>query len=213
LAPEAAPSYHGPFDPDFQLEYLPADALARAVEEVCLQGHLLVHSFLLSCERRWGAEAAREIGVEQFTGIAGVAAMRLARLVGADVGAVLELHPAFLPRAYVAVAFEPIATGVRVSMGDCRALHENGGLSWAALLREDPRPLEALVQAVDPRTRVEPAGNLAWDVVVDPNVEPAKEPAAVTLTKFSTGADFVFTEVPRRRPAPAGGRGAPRASG
>jgi hypothetical protein len=194
LGPDAPASYAGPFSPDFQLEDLPPDALARAIEEVCLQGHLLAHSFLLTVARRWGDDVAREIGLAQFTGIAGVAAMRLVRVVGADLGEVLDLHPAFRPRAYVDLHLEAIDSGVRVAIGDCPALHENEGLSWIPLLRDDPRPLEALVQAVDPRARVLPAGDLAWDIVTDPDAEPAKEPTEVTLTKFSTGADFVLTQ-------------------
>ncbi|MEY2477654.1 MAG: hypothetical protein QOG87_2969, partial [Actinomycetota bacterium] len=35
-------------------------------------------------------------------------------------------------------------------------------------------------------------GELRWDVTVDPSAPPAKEPSTVTLTKFSTGADFTF---------------------
>jgi hypothetical protein len=35
-------------------------------------------------------------------------------------------------------------------------------------------------------------GELAWDITVDPSAPPAKEPSSVTLTRFSTGADFAF---------------------
>jgi hypothetical protein len=196
LGPDAAPAYAGPFDPEFQLDRLPPDALTRAIEEICLQGHLLAHSFMLAVSRRWGADAARASGLAQFTGIAGVAAMRLVRLVGPDLGAVLELHPAFRPRAYVDLQVTPATDGsLRVAIGDCPALHENDGLSWIDLLRDDSRPLEALAQAVDPHARVRVAGELSWDVVVDPSTDVAKELPEVTLTKFSTGTDFVLHPV------------------
>jgi hypothetical protein len=187
-----APSYDGPFDPDFRLESLPDAALERAIAEVCLQGHLLAHSFLLAVSRRWGDDVAREIGVQQLTGIAGVVAMRLARAFDLDVAGVLELHPALLPTPYVSRTVERTGDGAVLSLLDCPALHEVGGWSWPALLRESSRPLEALVQGVDPRARVERLDDLRWSVVADADAEPVKEPVEVTLTKFSTGADFTF---------------------
>jgi hypothetical protein len=188
LGPDRPPG--GGLDPDFRLEDLDAATLTRALDEACLQGHLLTHSFLLTVARRWGDEAAREIGGQQFTGVAGVVAMRLARAFDLDIAGVLELHPAFHPSAYVARSVE----GNRFTIGDCPALHENGGWSWPALLGDDVRPLEAIVQAVDPRATVRADGALAWTWTVDPAAPPAKERNEVTLTKFSTGADFVFAE-------------------
>jgi hypothetical protein len=198
LGPDLPPTYAGPFDPDFQLELLPSAALERALDEVCLQGHLLVHSFMLTVARRWGDETAAELGLLQFAGVAGVVATRLVRAFGLDVARVLELHPALLPAPYVARTVEREGDAVVLSVLDCPALEEVGGWSWPALLRRSSRPLEALVQAVDARARVEPVGDLRWSITVDPDAEPATEPAEVTLTKFSTGADFVL-----RAPTPA----------
>lgn len=186
LGPDGAEA--PPFDPDFRLEDLRPATLERALQEICLQGHLLVHSFLLAVTDRWGDDVAREVGVQQFTGIAAVVAVRLARAFDLDVMGVLDLHPAFLPGAYVSRTID----GARFSLHDCPALDERQGFSWPALLREDSRPLQALVQAVEPRARIEAVGALAWDVVVDPDAPPAKEFDEVTLTRFSTGADFTF---------------------
>jgi hypothetical protein len=192
LGPVSAPAYAGPFDPDFQLESLPEPALRRALDEVCLQGHLLVHSFLLTIDRRWGAEAARELGLLQFEGVAAVVADRLVRAFGCDVAGVLELHPAFLPSPYVERTVAVDEGLVRFSIDDCAALEEVGGWSWPALLRGDERPLRTLVQTVEPRAQVARVGELQWEISVDPAAPPAKEPAAVTLTRFSTGAEFSF---------------------
>ena len=192
LGPDLPPSYDGPLDPDFRLESLPEPALRRALDEVCLQGHLLVHSFLLAVAARWGDETARELGVLQFAGVAGVVASRLVRAFGCDLAGVLEVHPAFLPSAYVTRRVTVDGDVVRLALEDCAALDEVGGWSWTALLREDHSPLQAIVQAVDPRTTVVRTGELAWDIATDPSAPPAEEPSSVTLTRFSTGADFTF---------------------
>ncbi len=193
LGPDLPSAYGGPFDPEFRLESLPEEALVRALDEVCLQGHLLAHSFMVVVARRWGDETARELGVLQCSGVAGVVATRLVRAFRCDVAGVLELHPAFLPAAYVRREVTVDGDVVRFSLEDCPALDEVGGWSWPALLRDDDRPLEAVAQAVDPQARVERTGDLRWDFTSDPSAPPAKEQATVTLTRFSTGADFTFT--------------------
>ena len=192
LGPDLPPSYGGPFDPDFQLESLPEPALRRALDEVCLQGHILAHSFLLAVARRWDDEAAGQLGVLQCAGVAGVVASRLVRAFDLDLAGVLALHPAFLPEPYVARTVTVDGDVVHFSVDDCPALDEVGGWSWPALLRGDHAPLEAIVQAVDPQGRVVRTSELAWDITVDRSAPPAKEPSAVTLTRFSTGADFAF---------------------
>lgn len=192
LGPDLPPSYAGPFDPEFQLESLPEPALQRALDVVCLQGHILVHSFLLAVARRWGDDAARELGVLQFAGVGGVVASRLVRAFDLDLAGVLTLHPAFLPGPYVARTVAVDGDVVRFSVDDCPALDEVGGWSWPALLRGNDGPIEAILQAVDPQARAVRTGDLAWDITVDRSAPPAKEPSTVTLTRFSTGADFSF---------------------
>jgi len=219
--------YDHPLDPDLRLESFSARTLAAINDELCLQGHLLVLSFLRAVEQRFGADAALELGVQQFVGIAGVASMRLARALqtggladgspSADslemIAQVLELHPAFRPRSYVAVevtrAASPVdgvdsVDSVRLSLGDCLATSEPSGFSWASLLlgaaegagdNGAGQALDAIVQAVDPTARCQlvPPGDGArrtWEITV--GHAPADELGAVTLTKFSTGADFVL---------------------
>jgi len=197
--------YAGDFDPDFSLDDLSRPALEAAVQEVCLQGHLLVHSFMLAVESRFGEAEARRIAVKQLVGSAGLTASRLAIALRLGRGLeaverVLRLHPLFLPRAYVDAAFEHRGRQLVVSIGGCDALSERRGWSWPALLAAGHREgLEALVRGVDARARCQPvsppSGRLvAWQVDVDPSAPELPEPAEVTLARFSTGADFVFTE-------------------
>jgi hypothetical protein len=110
---------------------------------------------------------------------------------------VLELHPAFRPRAYVDVSVDQGEQEERitVSLGPCDALDESVGTTWPALLVDgDTAVLDAIVTAVEPRARSRFLGasedRLTWEVSVGD--EPAPETPEVTLTRFSTGADFVF---------------------
>ena len=200
-ADEGRNDYAGPLEDDVRFEDFSASALRALLDEVALQGHLLALSFLDAVGRRWGAETAREIGVRQLTGIGGVTAGRLAEVLGvaggglAGVARVLEVHPAFRPRAYVGLRVDVAEDRLAVSLPDCEALHEEVAPSWPQLLAAGgPAPLAAVAQAVDRTARVEATGERSWSVVLDPSGVAAEEPPEVTLTKFSTGADFTFAE-------------------
>jgi hypothetical protein len=198
--------YGGDFDPDFSLDDLSRPALEVVVQEVCLQGHLLAHSFMLAVEDRFGAAEAERIAAKQLVGIAGLTARRLATALqlggGIEaIGHVLLLHPLFQPRAYVDAVVESEGQRMLVSIGECDALSERGGWSWPALLAAGHvEALDALVRCVDARARCQavapPSGrHAAWEVDVDVGAPAAPEPREVTLARFSTGADFVFSEV------------------
>ena len=193
--------YAGPFDPDLRLERFAPSPLRTLVGEFALQGQLLARSFMTTLADRFGVDVAQDIGHQEFVGIAGLTARRLTRWLGgptglAGVARVLQLHPAFHPRAYVDTRIEGGADGddeVRLTIGDSPALSEGDDLTWAALLvHGDARPLEAIVQAVDPRASVRRTADGIWSVTLDPGAEPAPEPDEVAVTLFSTGADFSF---------------------
>lgn len=207
---EGRRDYSGPMDPDLWMEDFAAPTLRAIAAEVALQGHLLVLAFAAAVAERSGVEVARELVRRQFVGVAGVVADRLRRALTASadlagVASVLELHPAFQPAAYVARRVELDADAGRVvfSLGSGPAVEEEGPASWLGLLvAGDTTPLESIVQAVDPCARVEatdpaPGQVAAWAITRGDT--PADEPAEVTLTRFSTGADFVFRSVGSRR--------------
>lgn len=207
--------YSGPFDPDFQLEDLGHEALARVAREFCVQGHLLCLSFQLAIAERYGDAAAREIAAEQWVGVAGIAAERIARALriqgdadsecdGLEAAAkLLELHPSFQPRAYVDLHVELEDGAVRCWVGECEALAEEEGRTWLHLgERAIARAIESMVRPVTPRARCEmvaPGGGarLAWRLRSDPAAEPLPEPPEVAITRISTGASFAFEQ---RRP-------------
>ena len=190
--------YAGPLEADVRFEEFSRSTLIAIAEEACLQGHMLAISFSAAVAERYGAETAAEIGVKQITGVGAVVATRLQRALELgdsldDIATVLELHPAFHPRAYVDWQVD-VNDGLVVRLGACDALEEEVAPSWIGLLVHDASPLDAIVQAVNPCAHVAPTtapdGGAAWEVVLGDAAAPV--PAEVTLTRFSTGAEFEF---------------------
>ena len=190
-----AGDYAGPFDPDLRLEHLSDATLELVLKELALQGQLLARSFMLTLAGRWGVETATRVGARQLAGIGGLTSQRLARLVGADLAGVLDLHPAFRPREYVAATVEAEDDGVVLRIGACDALAEGDDLTWPALLVRGhaDAALEAIAHGVDGRARVERTGDATWVIRVDEDAEPAPLSRDVVLTSFSTGAVFEFS--------------------
>ncbi|WP_421120166.1 hypothetical protein ACE2AJ_02135 [Aquihabitans daechungensis] len=197
--------YAGPLDADLVMQRFSSAALGTIADEVCLQGHLLSRAYLIQVAERSSGNEATAMGAKQLTGIAGVTAKRLARLLGveadlAGVAAVLAVHPMFLPRSYVDLRLVPAADGTALvaSIGPCAATEEPDGLTWPAILADgDDAGLAAAVQCVAPRAqieRLEPADGTAvsWRISIDAAADPVPQPDEVTLTEFSTGVDFHF---------------------
>ncbi len=196
--------YSGPFDPGFQLEDLGHRALLTVCQEAAVQTHLLARSFMLCVAQRQGEAAAEELGRQQWTGAAAVAALRLKKALAIEgdgidaVAKVFQMHPHFHPRTYVDFRVE--LTGpraARISLGDCPAFHEGDPYSWLAGLGASPHPaLDAIAGAVNPRARCLPASGakLAWDVVIDPDAEPRPEPPELQLARMSRGVGFEFEQ-------------------
>lgn len=191
---EGMGDYSGELLADVDFGAFSHSALVRIADEVCIQMHLLVKSFTIAVEKRAKDDAAlaRSVRTKQLIGIAGVAAERIHRALGLsrDVkGAlrVLELHPLLNPAAYVSADVDPEFVHVRRSPA-----YEDG--SWISLVSPvADKPLQAIVQAVDPHLRAEVSGTETdWTVRVIETDTPAKELGEVAVTKFSGGANWVF---------------------
>jgi hypothetical protein len=201
--------YGGAFDPDFQLEDLSHRALTVCCQEVAIESHLLFRSYLLALTQAFGTAESSTLGPRVFTGLGGLTAQRLCAAMGVGRGVVgiaklFQLHPMFWPRTYVALDVQlEDRDRVRVALSRCPALEEEDGMTWfAGWGGPSDRGLDAIAQAVDPRARCVPVRTrreerFAYEIVIDPEAEPATDPDEVALAKFSTGATFVFT--PRRR--------------
>ncbi len=194
---DGAADYSGPLVSDLDLGAFSRSALVRIADEVCVQMHLLHLSFVEAVRARArDEEQVSEICTKQLTGIAGVAADRIAAALGISRDAagaveVLRLHPLLNPAAYVEASIERDGVTVRPS-----AAHDDG--AWVTLCgpgRE--RPLRAVVRAVEEHLDVEVTGDPdSWTATVVRRDEPVPEPDEVGVVRFSTGASFAFE--PRR---------------
>ena len=196
--------YSGPLVPDLQFSEWSGSALRRIIDEVCLQGHLLVLSFLAATGRRaGGADAAAEFGRRQFTGVAGVAAARLRDALSlprtlAGAARLLALHPALQPYEYVHCDVK--LDDNRLLLAVDRDTPATADGAWPSLLDSDHLgPLDAMVWEIDPRLHFEAVsdgGSLVVEVVRD--TVPAPLSDDVLLTRFSTGTTHTFES--RRTP-------------
>ncbi|CAI9414692.1 hypothetical protein [Nocardioides sp. T2.26MG-1] len=188
-----ASDYSGPLLSDVDFGAFSRSALVRIADEVCLQMHLLNLSFGLAVRARAADEReAVEVTTKQLTGIAGIAAERIARALGLDDPLrVLELHPLLNPAAYVDATVADGALTVRPS-----AAAEDG--AWITLCGPGRvGALQALVRAVDAHLDVEITGtDEHWTARLVRRPEPAREAPEVAVTRFSTGSTFAFE--PRR---------------
>lgn len=201
--------YSGPLDPDLELADFEQATLWRIAQEFCVQGHLLVRAFTTAIADRWGEEQAREIASQQFVGIAGLAAERVADALGirenaaADpldaIARLFQVHPAFQPRAYVDLRVERRGDAVLCTIGDGPAFEEGDVRCWIPLLAESAQPhraLDAIVRAIDPRARCRAervaGARAAWSVAIDPDAQPGREAPEVALARMSRGATFRF---------------------
>jgi len=188
--------YSGPLVSDLDFGAFSRSALVRIADEVCLQMHLLNLGFLIALRARTGSDEAqfRTIATKQLVGIAGVAARRIHRALGSPAGVdgairVLSLHPLLNPAAYVDATVGDQGVTVRRSP----ATDDGAWISFCG--PREPRPLQAVVRAVDPHLDVEITGEDSdWSLTVVRRDEPAPDFDEVAVTGFSTGVTFEFEE-------------------
>ena len=193
---EGAGDYSGALLSDLDFGAFSRSALVRLADEVALQGQLLALGFARAVRARLDDNGAEAICGKQLVGIAGLAAERLVRaldLPADEAGALrlLALHPMLNPAAYVGMRED--GDGLEVEPG---AAAQDGG--WLRLIGPDStQPLQAAVQALDPRLRVEVDGEPhRWRVRVVRTEVAADDLEEVAVARFSTGTDFGFE--PRR---------------
>jgi hypothetical protein len=190
--------YTGPLVADLQFSEWSGSALRRIIGEVCLQGHLLVLSFLAATARRAGGpDGAAEFGRRQFAGVAGVAAARFRDALGlpptfGGAARLLAVHPALQPFEYVHCEVDLDGDRLLLTLDRDSAAVADG--AWPSLLDADHLgPLDAMVWAIDPHLRCEcVSDNGALVVEVIRDADPAPVSNDVVLTRFSTGTTHTF---------------------
>jgi hypothetical protein len=202
-ASDGRADYSGEFDPDFTLEKLSSAALVVALEEFALQSHLLLRAFLLSVERRFGAERSASILPRLVAGWCGLTARRLREALRLEatpdgLATMLSLHPMFAPRSYVDVAVRRTDDVVRLAFRDCPAAREGNPYTWlSGLGGATDRALAAVVAAFDSTARLVPAEpdvgeKHAFTAVLDADAEAAESAPELAIAGISTGAGFRF---------------------
>jgi hypothetical protein len=192
--------YAGPFDPEFRLERLSQGALVAVLREFSLQVHLLSSAADLHLSRRFARDAVREVLAQQWAGANWVCAQRIGVALGVAGGGieavarVLALHPALPPGVHASLS-PAGGRGACLELSGPRELLDAGAPGWLGLLAAgEPRPIEAIARAVDPRARVHSGPGPAFLIEVDPAAEPAPEPQAAALTRLSTAAAWRFRD-------------------
>jgi len=192
---DGRPDYAGPLDPDLRMEDFSSPVLRAIVDEVSLQGHLLVLAFASAVAERVDRDQTVETVARQLTGVAGVVAGRLAEAFGlggsaTDVATAFELHPALHPRTYVDWQVQVDGDLVRLALGDGLSRSE-GFESWITVLAAGhDRALKAIAMGVDRYWTVDADGPCRW--VAHRTADPAEDLDEVMLTKLSSGAAFRF---------------------
>ncbi len=192
--------YSGPLLSDVRFGDFSHSALVRIAEEVCLQQHLLTLGFLLGVRKRTNEESALTITRKQLTGIAGLTSERIRSALGlpADLeglAAVLPVHPMFAPQQYVDRDIRFDGQRLELCIRRSGGAHADG--AWPTLVDgEHLGALNALVRGVDPHLAVRVVAEDADALIVEVIVEsaPAKECGEVAITRFSSGASFVFAD-------------------
>ena len=185
--------YSGPLLSDLDFAQFSRSALIRMADEVCLQMALLTNSFAVALAARLDPDEATKIRRKTFTGIAGMAAYRLARALDLphdESGArqLLALHPALNPSAYVVADLDDESIVVRRSPA-----HDDP--SWISLCGPEwVDPFKAAVRVLDAHLDVvaSPVDGDAWTMDVVRRDQQAAEAEEVAVTRFSTGTDFSF---------------------
>ena len=111
-----------------------------------------------------------------------------------DAARLLSIHPATLPQRYVGGHVRAGATPtVRID----RSTPATAEGAWPSMLHDGHlEPLDAIVQAVDRTFRCQAVTDEPDALVVEVVRADAEAPLAgeVTLTRFSTGADYAFKD-------------------
>jgi hypothetical protein len=197
--------YSGPFDPHLQFEDFSQRALQLIIQENAVQAILLAHSYTRSQTINYGDEVGRRFSERSWVGHGRVAVERLQKHLGLEgddintMAKVFQLHPNFYPRTYTDLRIE--ITGprsLRISIGDCPALEEKVQHNWFSQLSSEPHPaLESIAAHVNAHARChsvsDPGGaRFAWDVIIDENNQPLREPLEMQIARTSRGITFEF---------------------
>ncbi|MEM1113603.1 MAG: hypothetical protein AAGI11_16940 [Pseudomonadota bacterium] len=208
LAPsgDGLDDYSGEFKRDFCLEDLSHAALVSVCKEFMLDVFILNYAMYNAVAERHGEQHITEMAQEQYHHLAPVTVHRLRKLFAIEgdgveaILKVLQLNP-FTPRGYFDVGFAQVSENRGlVWLEDCAGYREPIKRGIAALMVEAPESpgFERLAQEVNaqvvlkqldvtelasvPGATGTEGALLAWEIFIDPSVEPATRSDWADLT-------------------------------
>ena len=210
---EARDDYRIPFDPKFRLENLSRAALARLGREYMLYGHIRDRGLMPALAMCFGGGAVDAVAIDEWMGASPVYTKRMHRAMaieGDDVVALmksLQLDVGF-PHRYMEVGYEVESEQVGYFwLNCCRALLDVEPFGEKAVVSmchtiEDPT-FDATAYAVNPRARMRPVHrpprnpadrvpHCRWEIRIDPQHDPAPEPAITRKVAASRLPDFAL---------------------
>ena len=192
--------YRQPLRPSFRLHHLSSGALAAVAREFQMQSHLLMCSGELALRERFDQETARQMLVATCVGAGWVASERLAIALdaapdAAGLARVLALHPMVPPGLERSIAIEGGRVHVELASSMPGLVNADHPGCPGVLARGEPAGIEAIVHALAPRADgalTVDDDRISFDVDVDTDREPVREPDAVAIAKIGMVASWSF---------------------
>ena len=220
--------YSGAFDPGFQYEDLSKEALVRLVREFALIVHLLDRSMCAAIGIRYGAEAVKELAIEEWAGASPVYGDRLSQIMNVEgdgvpaIFKVLQLDPGF-PHHYMDVHYELVdETHGYFELAYCGALMDAEPLGDAMVTNMchhiEDGTFDVTAQAVNPKAHIrhvhrpprvpsDRVPHCRWEIVIEDDTETLPEKDITKITRMTTAATFTFPDMKDGTPHVPGPRG------
>jgi hypothetical protein len=205
--------YSGEFDPSFDYEDLSKEALVRLVREYALIVHQLDRSMCAAIGLRYGAEAVKELAIQEWVGSSPIYGERLRQIMAIEgngipaIFKVLQLDPGF-PHHYLDVHYEVVDEHHGFfELAYCGALMDAEPFGEKMVTNMchhiEDGTFDITAQAVNPKARIRPVHrpprmpgdrvpHCRWEVVIDDDTETIPEADITKITRMTTAATFAF---------------------
>ena len=208
--------YSGAFDPGFDYEDLSKEALVRLVREYGLIVHLLDRSMCAAIGIKYGAEAVKELAIEEWAGASPVYGDRLRQIMNVEgdgvsaIFKVLQLDPGF-PHHYMDVHYELVdETHGYFELAYCGALMDAEPFGDAMVTNMchhiEDGTFDVTAQAVNPKAHIrhvhrpprvpgDRVPHCRWEIVIEDETHTLPEKDITKITRMTTAATFSFPDM------------------
>jgi hypothetical protein len=195
---EGKADYSGEFDPGFDYEDLSKEALVRLVREYALIVHLLDRSMCAAIGLRYGAEAVKELAIEEWAGASPVYGDRLRRIMQIEGDGitvhyeVVDENHGYFELAYCGALMDAEPFGDTMVTNMCHHIEDGTfdvtaqAVNPKAHIRHVHRP---------PRVPSDRVPHCRWEVVIEDDTETLPEKDITKITRMTTAATFAFPDM------------------